>query len=727
MSARMQQERNATPELDQLCINTIRTLTLDAVQKANSGHPGLPLGAAPMAYVLWTKFMQYNPRNPKWENRDRFLLSAGHGCMLLYSLLHLTGYDLSLDEIKNFRQWGSKTPGHPENVLTPGVEITTGPLGQGFANGVGMAMGAAHLASKFNQKEFELIDHYIYAIVSDGDLMEGVASEAASLAGHLKLGKLIYLYDDNRVTIEGFTDLAFSENVPKRFEAYGWHTSTVEDGNDTAAIEAAIRDAQSVGDKPSLISVKTIIGYGMPTAGTRKAHSDAPGEDAVREAKRHLGWPEDKQFYIPDEALAHFRRSVDRGAKDESEWNDLVKAYGEKHSELGELWQRTMSGELPEDWEEHLPSFEDAETMATRVASGKVINALAPHLPMLIGGSADLGVSNNTDIKDGGSFEAGTYDGRIIHFGVREHAMGATMTGMALNGGLIPFGGTFMTFSDYMRPSIRLACLSEVQVIYVFTHDSVGLGEDGPTHQPIEHLAALRAIPHLFVVRPADVHEVREAWRLAILRREAPTALALTRQKVPLIDRKKFANAEGLRRGGYVLAEAAATSRDEVSTESGSERGSSPTVTEGASVSTARDSERGGSPTVRQGAGVSTASDSERIKLILIATGSEVSLALEAREKLQADGIATRVVSMPCIELFAEQPEGYQDEVLPPSITARLAIEAGVRQGWDRYVGPQGDVICLDRFGASAPSDVALKNLGFNVENVLKHARALVK
>jgi transketolase len=626
--------------------------------------------------------------------------------MLLYSLLHLTGYDLSLDEIKNFRQWGSKTPGHPENVLTPGVEITTGPLGQGFANGVGMAMGAAHLASKFNQKEFELIDHYIYAIVSDGDLMEGVASEAASLAGHLKLGKLIYLYDDNRVTIEGFTDLAFSENVPKRFESYGWHTSTVEDGNDTTAIEAAIRDAQSVGDKPSLISVKTIIGYGMPTAGTRKAHSDAPGEDAVREAKRHLGWPEDKQFYIPDDALAHFRRSVDRGAKDESEWNDLVKAYGEKHPELGELWQRTMSGELPEDWEKHLPSFEDAEAMATRVASGKVINALAPHMPMLIGGSADLGVSNNTDIKDGGSFEAGAYDGRIIHFGVREHAMGATMTGMALNGGLIPFGGTFMTFSDYMRPSIRLACLSEVQVIYVFTHDSVGLGEDGPTHQPIEHLAALRAIPHLFVVRPADVHEVREAWRLAILRREAPTALALTRQKVPLIDRKKFASAEGLRRGGYVLAEAAATSRDEVSTEGGSERGSSPTV--------------------RQGAGVSTASDSERIKLILIATGSEVSLALEAREKLQADSIPTRVVSMPCIELFAEQAQDYQDEVLPPSITARLAIEAGVRQGWDRYVGPKGDVICLDRFGASAPGDVALKNLGFNVENVVKHAKRLL-
>jgi len=681
MSARMQQESNANPELDQLCINTIRALTLDAVQQANSGHPGLPLGAAPMAYVLWTKFMRYNPRNPKWENRDRFLLSAGHGCMLLYSLLHLTGYDLPLEEIKHFRQWGSKTPGHPENVLTPGVEITTGPLGQGFANGVGMAMGAAHLGAKFNQKDFSLIDHYVYAIVSDGDLMEGVASEAASLAGHLKLGNLIYLYDDNHVTIEGFTDLAFSESVPQRFEAYGWHTSTVEDGNDLEAIEAAIRDAQSISDRPSLISVKTTIGYGMTTAGTRKAHSDAPGEEAVREAKRHLGWPEDKQVYVPDEAMAHFREAVDRGARYEAEWDDLISQYNEKHGELGELWQRTMSGELPEDWEKHLPSFEDAEPVATRVASGKVINALAPHMPMLIGGSADLGVSNNTDIKDGGDFEAGHYEGRIIHFGVREHAMGSTMTGMALNGGLIPYGGTFLTFSDYMRPAIRLACLSEVQVIYVFTHDSVGLGEDGPTHQPIEHLAALRAIPHLFVVRPADVHEVREAWRLAILRRHAPTALALTRQKVPLIDRAKFASAEGLRRGGYVLAD-----------------------------------------------GVSTGSDSDPInpQLILIATGSEVSLALEAREQLQADGIPTRVVSMPCVELFEEQTQKYRDEVLPPAVTARLAIEAGVRQGWDRYAGPQGDVICLDRFGASAPGDVALKNLGFNVENVVQRAKVLL-
>jgi len=693
MSARMKEQSEATPELDQLCINTIRTLTLDAVQKANSGHPGLPLGAAPMAYVLWTRFMRYNPKNPKWENRDRFLLSAGHGSMLLYSLLYLTGYDLSLDEIKNFRQWESKTPGHPEYGLTPGVEITTGPLGQGFANGVGMAMGAAHLAAKFNQKDFSLIDHNVYAIVSDGDLMEGVASEAASLAGHLKLGKLIYLYDDNHVTIEGFTDLAFSEDVPKRFEAYGWHTSTVADGNDLAAIEAAIRDAQSAADRPSLISVKTTIGYGMPTAGTRKAHSDSPGEAAVKETKRHLGWPEDKQFYVPDEALAHFREAVERGAQQEREWKELVKQYREQHAELGELWQQIMSGELPSDWETHLPDFADAKPVATRVASGQVINALAPHLPMLIGGSADLGVSNNTDIKDSGDFEAGRYAGRIIHFGVREHAMGATLTGMSLNGGLIPFGGTFMCFSDYMRPSIRLACLSGVQVIYVFTHDSIGLGEDGPTHQPIEHLAALRAIPHLFVIRPADVHEVREAWRLAILRRHAPTALALTRQKVPLIDRQVLASAEGLRRGGYVLAEAEAGS-----------------------------GEPGTSPTVREGN-----SGDHTPKLILIATGSEVSLALEAREQLQKDGLPTRVVSMPCVELFEEQKQDYRDEVLPPSVTARLAIEAGVRQGWDRYVGAKGDVICLHRFGASAPGEIALKNLGFNVENVLTRAKALLQ
>jgi transketolase len=689
MSASMQQDTDflITTHLDQLCINTIRTLSIDAVQKAESGHPGLPLGTAPLAYVLWTRFLRHNPRNPKWENRDRFLLSAGHGSMLLYSLLYLTGYDLSLDEIKRFRQWGSKTPGHPEYGLTPGVEITTGPLGQGFANGVGMAIGAAHLAARFNKEDFPVNDHYIYAIVSDGDLMEGVASEAASLAGHLKLGKLIYLYDDNHVTIEGFTDLAFSENVPERFESYGWHTLTVEDGNDLKAIEAAIREAQSVASKPSLISVKTTIGYGMPTAGTRKAHSDAPGQEAVRETKRHLGWPEDKDFYVPDEALTHFRRSVERGAQREARWNALVDQYEAKYPDLGREWRLMMNGELPAGWESHLPTFENAKPMATRAASGEVINALAPHLPMLIGGSADLGPSNNTDIKDSGSFEAGTYGGRILHWGIREHAMGSTLTGISLNGGLIPYGGTFMCFSDYMRPAIRLAALSEVQVIYVFTHDSIGLGEDGPTHQPVEHLAALRAIPHLFVIRPADPHEVREAWRIAILRRHAPTALALTRQKIPLIDRSRYASAAGLRRGAYVLAEA------EDGTASGSER---------------------------------VADTSIQPKLILIATGSEVSLALDARTALQQDGIPTRVVSMPCWELFEEQSEEYRNQVLPDTVTARLAIEAGVSQGWDRYVGGKGDVICLNRFGASAKGEVAMHELGFNVENVLQHARHLL-
>ena len=680
MSASTQQEtNNTTADRDQLCINTIRTLALDAVQKAESGHPGLPLGAAPMAYVLWTRFLRHNPKNPKWANRDRFLLSAGHGSMLIYALLYLTGYDLPLEELKNFRQWGSKTPGHPEYGMTPGVEITTGPLGQGFANGVGMAMGAAHLAAKFNKPEFPIIDHYVYSIVSDGDLMEGVASEAASLAGHLKLGKLIYLYDDNNVTIEGFTNLAFSENVPQRFESYGWHTSTVEDGNDLESIERAIRDAQSIGDRPSLISVKTTIGYGMPVAGTRKAHSDAPGEEAVRETKRHLDWPEDKTFYVPEEALAHFRESVERGAQAENEWNVIVEKYEREHDEMGRMWRTTMSGDLPEGWEDHLPSFEDAKPMATRAASGEVINALAPHMPMLIGGSADLGPSNNTDIKGSGSFEAGSYEGRILHFGVREHAMGSTLTGISLNGGLIPFGGTFLTFSDYMRPAIRLAALSEVQVIYVFTHDSIGLGEDGPTHQPIEHLAALRTIPHLFVIRPADAHEVREAWRIAILRRHRPTALALTRQKVPVIDRKLYASAEGARRGAYILAEAEGVNGEQATP-----------------------------------------------ALILISTGSEVSLTLEARQTLQKENVPVRVISMPCVELFEEQPEEYRNQLLPASVTARLAVEAGVRQGWDRYIGPQGDVVCLDRFGGSAPGDVAMRELGFTVENVLKHARSLL-
>ncbi|HEX8180471.1 MAG TPA: transketolase [Pyrinomonadaceae bacterium] len=680
MSASTQpQSTNPNPELDQLCINTIRTLALDAVQRAESGHPGLPLGCAPLAYVLWTRFLRHNPANPKWPNRDRFLLSAGHGSMLVYALLHLTGYDLPLEEIKNFRQWGSKTPGHPENVLTRGIEITTGPLGQGFANGVGMGLGAAHLAAKFNRAEFPIIDHYVYAIVSDGDLMEGVASEAASLAGHLKLGRLIYLYDDNHVTIEGNTALAFSEDVPKRFEAYGWHTATVADGNDLAAIERAISEAQAVSDRPSLISVKTVIGYGMPTAGTRKAHSDAPGAEAVRATKKQLGWPEDKEFYIPDEALKHFRQAVARGAQQEQAWHELVARYSAQHEEQGRAWQTLMQGDLPVGWADKLPSFVAAKPMATRAASGEVINALAPVLPMLIGGSADLGPSNNTDIKDGGSFEAGSYDGRILHFGVREHAMGAIMTGISLNGGLIPYGGTFMCFSDYMKPAIRLACLSEVQVIYIFTHDSIGLGEDGPTHQPIEQLAGLRAIPHLYVIRPADPHETREAWRIAIERRHAPTALVLTRQKVPTIDRNLYAAAEGLQRGAYVLAEA-----------------------------------------------TDAAGQSVTPQLILLATGSEVSLTLEARTQLQQSGTPTRVVSMPCWELFEEQGQDYRNEVLPPDVRARLGVEAGARLGWDRYVGSAGDCICLNRFGASAPGEVALHELGFSVENVVKHARALL-
>ncbi|MGH9899287.1 MAG: transketolase [Pyrinomonadaceae bacterium] len=669
----------AQTDFDLLCINTIRALSLDAVQHANSGHPGLPLGAAPMAYVLWTRFLRHNPKNPKWIGRDRFLLSAGHGSMLLYSLLHLTGYDLSLDELKHFRQWGSKTPGHPENVLTPGVEISTGPLGQGFANGVGMAIAATHLAARFNRPGFDLFDSFIYAIISDGDLMEGVSSEAASLAGHLKLGRLIYFYDDNEVTIEGPTSLAFSEDVPKRFDAYGWHTIVIKDGNDLAAIDAAIREAQSVHDRPSLITVRTTIGYGMPTAGTRKAHSDAPGEEAVRETKRKLGWPEEKTFYIPDDALRHFRKAIETGARLEEEWDWMLQKYWQENPELGREWDAMARREFPTGWEAHLPSFEDGKAMATRAASGEVINAIATALPMLIGGSADLAPSNNTSINNGGDFSADSPGGRILHFGIREHAMGACLTGIALHGGLIPYGGTFLTFSDYMKPAIRLAALSEAHVIYVFTHDSIGLGEDGPTHQPVEHLAGLRAIPKLLVIRPADSHETREAWRIAINHHHGPTALILTRQKVALIDRQRFASAENLSRGAYILAEAE-----------------------------------------------NKASKKSLLKLILIATGSEVGLALEARQELQSKGTPTRVVSMPCWELFEEQTKEYRDEVLPPECTVRLAIEAGVRLGWDRYVGPRGDVISQERFGASAPGDVALREFGFNVENVVKRALALI-
>ena len=666
-------------DIDQLCINTIRTLSLDAIQKANSGHPGLPLGMAPAAYVLWTKFLRHNPKNPKWFGRDRFLLSGGHGSMLIYSLLHLTGYDLSMDEIKRFRQLHSKTPGHPENILTPGVEITTGPLGQGFANGVGMGIAEAHLAAKFNRKGFPIVDNFIYCICSDGDLMEGVSYEAASLAGHLKLGNLIYLYDDNEITIDGSTDLAFTEDRTKRFEAAGWQVLEVADGNDLKAIEKAIKDAQKVKSKPSLIRVHTIIGFGMPKAGTSKAHSDAPGEEAVKETKRKLGMPEDKSFYVPKEALTHFRQAVKNGAAMEKEWNALVEKYEKENPEIGADFHSIRLGELPAGWEKSLPKFDGVEAKATRAYSGEVINAIADSLPSLVGGSADLKPSNNTYINSSADIQAGKYENRNIHYGIREHAMGSAMNGMALYGSVIPFGGTFQTFSDYMRPAIRLAALSNIQTIFVFTHDSIGLGEDGPTHQSVEHLAALRAIPNLAVIRPCDAHETREAWRAAVKRQHAPTAFSLSRQKVALIDRKKYADAKGLHKGAYILAEAATKAGKETTP-----------------------------------------------KLIIIATGSEVGLAMEAREKLNTEGTPTRVVSMPCWEFFDAQPQKYRDEVLPPKITARLAVEAGVSMGWHKYTGDKGDTLCVDKFGASAPAEDVFRDYGFTVANVVKLARGLV-
>jgi transketolase len=667
-------------DIDTLSINTIRTLSLDAVQKANSGHPGLPLGMAPAAYVLWTRFLRHNPKNPKWFGRDRFLLSAGHGSMLLYSLLYLTGYDLSLDEIKRFRQLHSRTPGHPENVLTPGVEVTTGPLGQGFANGVGMAMAEAHLAARFNRRGHRIIDSFIYAIVSDGDLMEGVSYEAASLAGHLKLGKLIYLYDDNSVTIDGPTSLAFTEDITKRFEAAGWHVIEVGDGNDLKAIENAIKAARKISDKPKLIRIKTIIGYGMPKQGTNKAHSDAPGADAVRETKRNLGWPENKEFFVPREVLRHMRRAIANGAAAEKQWNAAFSRYAKDFPEEAKELRRRISGDLPAGWEKALPRFSKPEAKATRAYSGEVINAIAGAVPDLFGGSADLTPSNNTYIMESADFQSGKYQNRNVHFGIREHAMGSAMNGMALFGGIIPFGGTFQTFSDYMRPAIRLAALSHIRVIFVFTHDSIGLGEDGPTHQSVEHLAALRAIPRLALIRPCDAFEVREAWRAALMRRDAPTAFALSRQKVAVIDRKKFASARGLHKGAYILAEAADTV---------------------------------GAPA--------------QPKLILIATGSEVALALEARERLNRSGIPTRVVSMPCMEFFDEQPAKYRESVLPSSVKARLAIEAGVSLGWSKYVGDAGDVLSVDRFGASAPAEDVFRDYGFTVENVIRRAKKLFR
>jgi transketolase len=673
--------------LDQLCVNTLRFLSVDAVQKANSGHPGLPLGAAAMAYVLWTRFLKHSPSHPHWFDRDRFVLSAGHGSMLLYSLLHVTGYDVSLDDIKAFRQWGSKTPGHPERGHTPGVETTTGPLGQGFANAVGMAIAEAQLAARYNRPGFDVIDHATYAIVSDGDLMEGVAAEAASLAGHLRLGKLICLYDDNRVTLAAGTDMTFSEDRLRRFEAYGWHTESVADGNDLASIDNALLAASAEKSRPSLIRVCTHIGYGSPHKhDSFEAHGSPLGVDEVRLTKENLGWPAQPMFLIPEEALVHFREAVARGARTESACNARMAAYALAFPELAEELRRSLSGELPPGWDAGIPIFPaDAAGMATRVASGKVMNAIAPRLPALTGGSADLDPSTRTALKGFGDFNspasgdvdkqgsdsAGwSYSGRNVHFGVREHAMGAIVNGMAAHGGVVPFCSTFLIFSDYMRPPIRLAALMGLHVVYVFTHDSIALGEDGPTHQPVEQLAALRAIPKLIVIRPADANETAVAWRVALETRDRPIALVLTRQDLPTLDRSRYASADGLRRGAYVLTD-------------------SP----------------GGTP-----------------ELVLLASGSEVALIVEAADRLQGDGLRVRVVSMPSWELFDALPQTDRDAVLPPSVSARMAVEAGVSQGWHRYVGDAGDVISVERFGSSAPGEVVLREYGFGVEEICRRA-----
>jgi transketolase len=662
--------------LDQLCINTIRMLAVDAVQKANSGHPGMPMGAAPMAYVLWTRFLRHNPANPTWPDRDRFVLSAGHGSMLLYSLLHLTGYDLSLEELKNFRQWESQTPGHPEAFIAPGVETTTGPLGQGFGNGVGMAIAERFLGTRFNRPGHTIVDHYTYAIVSDGDLMEGISHEAASLAGHLKLGKLIYLYDDNRISIEGSTDLTFTEDRSARFTAYGWHVHHVDDGNDLEAITVAIQAAQEEAERPSLIVVRTHIGYGSPNKqDTAAAHGEPLGPDEVTLTKETLSWPLEPTFFIPEEALARFRQSLQDGKKREEEWNGRFQSYEEEYPQLAEEYKRAMKAQLPADWDKDIPVFPaDEKGMATRVASGTVINAIAPHLSTLMGGSADLAPSTKTLINGTGDFQAGQYAERNLHFGVREHAMGGILNGMALHGGVIPYGATFLIFSDYMRPAIRLAAMMGLKIIYVFTHDSIGLGEDGPTHQPIEQLAALRAIPHLIVIRPSDANETAEAWRFAIEHEGGPIALALTRQNLPTLDRKKYAPAHGLSRGAYILSDA-----------------------------------EGGKPEV-----------------ILIASGSEVHVALEAAEKLRNGGTSVRVVNMTSWELFDGQPDDYRNEVLPPETKVRVAIEAGVTQGWHRYIGDQGEVIGIDHFGASAPYKVLFEKFALTADRLAEKALGLI-
>ena len=681
----------AAQDLDRLAIDTLRFLAVDAIEKAGSGHPGLPLGAAPMAYVLWTKFLHHNPANPQWFDRDRFILSAGHGSMLLYGLLHLTGYALPLEQLMTFRQWGSLAPGHPERGLTPGVEVTTGPLGQGFGMGVGMAMAEAHLAARYNLTGHKIIDHYTYGLVSDGDLMEGVTAESASLAGHLKLGKLIYLYDDNRITLSASTQVTFTENHARRFEAYGWHTCKVDDGNDLEAIEAAIHEAQRQIDRPSLILVRTHLGYGSPKQDTFAAHGAPLGAKAAGLTKKRLGWPAEPPFLIPTAARDLFRKALDQGLAAETAWVARLKDYQVHDTELASELLRRIQGELPNGWKDALPVHPpDAVGMATRDVTAHLLKAVRQRLPCLLGGAADLSPSTRTELVDEGNFEnpdratgdlqgaAGggwSYRGRNVAFGVREHGMGAILNGLAAHGGFIPFGATFLVFSDYLRPSIRLAALMGLQVVYVFTHDSIAMGEDGSTHQAVEQLASLRAIPGLTVIRPADANEAEVAWQVAIESRVAPVALILTRQDVPTLDREHFAAAEGLRQGAYILAEAPQ-----------------------------------GPPA-----------------LILIATGSEVGLIVAAAQELQAQNIPVRLVSKPSWELFEAQSQAYRDSVLLPSVASRLAVEAGVSQGWHRHVGDRGDVISVDRFGASAPGPVMMREYGFSVANVCQRALALIE
>jgi len=661
--------------IDQLSINTIRFLAVDAVQKANSGHPGMPMGCAPIAYSLYTKYLNHNPANPKWLNRDRFVLSAGHGSMLLYSTLHLCGYKISMDDLKSFRQFGSITPGHPEYGLTDGIETTTGPLGQGFANAVGMAIAREYLASMFNKDDIKIIDHYIYGICSDGDLMEGISHEAASLAGHLKLGKLIFFYDDNKITIDGSTSLAFSEDVGKRFEAYGWQVLRISDVNDLNQISNAVSESKKEIYKPTLIATKTHIGFGSPNKqDTSSAHGSPLGEEEIKLTKKNLNWPGDKTFYIPDDVTNHFKAVYDSGKKKEENWNELFKKYKSKYPSDAAKFLQLMNNDFGNEWEKALPSFENInEKMATRSASGKVINSIAKYLPSLIGGSADLEPSNNTSIKDYPKFSAENRNGRNFHFGIREHGMGGILNGMTLYGGVIPYGGTFLVFSDYMRPSIRLASISHIRPIYVFTHDSIGLGEDGPTHQPVEHLAALRSIPGLIVIRPADANETSFAWKAAINFKKGPVALILTRQNLPVFDRTVFNSAANVLKGAYILKESE------------------------------------GEP-----------------ELILMASGSEVYLALQAADKLQSEGIETRVISFPSWELFEMQSDDYKESVLPPSVKARVSIEAGVKQGWEKYTGDFGESISVEKFGASAPYEIIFTEYGFTTDKIISASRKVL-